>query len=623
MDLGELNDKLHSRDVHWDRARKPTLFEPKGVQTDPTAVSEFHQTESWQDAAHVEQPTSSSERWRKFRKILTISLGAIALLAFATGLIIKFSTFYFNEANVLVTLRGAETVESTQSATFVFDYTNNNYASLKDAVVVFEYPESFIPDQQSNLSLSPSRAEMKVGTIASHGHAEVKISGKFYSSREEEAVITGTLQYDGGKVLKKSVEHRVFITALPFLFEITAPVEVVSQQEVQYQVRYRNNGTVTFPHLEVHMQYPRGFTFMSAEPRSMDHDTAVWSVENLKPGEERVISIRGVLAGEREEQKLMYGGIGTTREDGTFVMFRDHERRTKVVASPFLIIQTVNKSPISVSAQAGETLTYVVQYKNDGNVGIRDAILTVEIDSPYLNFGSLQFGQSASGAYLPSSKSIVWKASDMKALSRVEPGESGEVSFSINTYEDLKERFPDARELSIRSVAKIDSPDIPVLNGVTKVVASSPALVKINAPLVLELKGAYEDTTFPNSGPVPPVAGQETTYTFHYVVTGFLNNVENARVSMMLPATVRYTGKRSPENENMTFNERSNELVWDIGTLEPGKSRELVFQIGVTPNTSGLGQEVVLITKNTFTGRDTFTGQDIKLEKERKTSNTL
>ena len=42
MALEELNDTLHSRDLHLDRVRKPTLFEPQGVQTDPTAVAEFH-----------------------------------------------------------------------------------------------------------------------------------------------------------------------------------------------------------------------------------------------------------------------------------------------------------------------------------------------------------------------------------------------------------------------------------------------------------------------------------------------------------------------------------------------------------------------------------------------------
>lgn len=628
MALEELNDTLHSRDLHLERVRKPTLFEPQGVQTDPTAVSEFHQTETWeasaQKGAQVAFDTRKITEKKRGprRKIIAMILGGIAFLLLVFGVAVKLHLMFFSADSILVTLRGSDTATSAEPVTFTFEYTNNNIAGISGGKVIFEYPETFLPDAAAGLSIAPTRAEMTVGEIPSRGTGQVKISGKFYASRGDQATLLATLHLDSGssgKTLEKQAEKEVRLISLPLFFEIAAPTELASDQEVQYEIQYGNEGANTFSGLQIRLEYPRGFTFVDAEPRASSGD-ATWLINDFKSRDQGKIVVRGRLVGERDEQKLVHGGIGVVREDGRFVAYREHERRTRIAASPFIILQTVNGSASPLSVDPGQRLSYQIAYKNEGNVGIRDAILTAEMGSPYIDWSTLQLGSG--GAYVESSKTIFWKASDVPALSRIDPGQSGSVSFSVATYSDLKDRFPNVREFSLWSVAKVDSPDIPALNGgVTKVVASGTFTVKLNAAVATDFKGYYQDTVFSNSGPMPPVVGQETTYTFHYSVASSLNNIENARVSILLPTGIRYTGKRSPESEKMVFNERSNELVWDIGTLEPGKNRELVFQVAAVPSPGSVDQEMTLVSKATFTGRDTFTGQELKLEKERKTSN--
>ena len=190
----------------------------------------------------------------------------------------------------------------------------------------------------------------------------------------------------------------------------------------------------------------------------------------------------------------------------------------------------------------------------------------------------------------------------------------------VKTYRDLKTRFPGAHELQFQSVAKIDSPDIPALNGVTKVVASSIFTVKFDTSVADDLRVSYQDGTFQDSGPLPPVAGQETTYTMHYKLTNTFNDVENGRVSISFPTGIRYTGKKIPDSEKMIFNERSNELIWDVGTLGAGTTRELAFQIGVTAEPGNTGQDIQLVSQAVFTGSDVFTGRDLKSEAGKKTN---
>ena len=60
MGLEELNEKLHGRDIHLDRARPHTSFDPGQRAADPSAEEQFHKTEVWQAPA-VKKPLSPQE----------------------------------------------------------------------------------------------------------------------------------------------------------------------------------------------------------------------------------------------------------------------------------------------------------------------------------------------------------------------------------------------------------------------------------------------------------------------------------------------------------------------------------------------------------------------------------
>lgn len=621
MALDELNDQLHSRDFHVDRVRKPTMFEPQGALSE-VVPSELGQTESWRDPVVVSEALRKKRQPRKkYWRALTFGIGGVVLMAVLLVVAYKINTSRFSEDNIKVTLSGVSDVTSAERVTFTFDYNNDNWVSLKNATIVFEYPESFHPDAAADLSVSQSRAEKKIGEIASHSQGKVAISGKFFGFRGEQVVLVGTLRYNpstASSTFEKRARKDVRVASSPLFFEIVAPTELASGQEVQYEIHYGNNGEVDFPNLRVKMDYPDSFVFTDADPRPTDGD-ALWSVGTLSPHAEGKIVIRGRLTGERDQQKPVHGAIGFFQGDGSFATYSEHEKRTRIVASPFAISLSVNDAEQSGSIDAGGSLQYSIKYKNEGNVGIRDAILTVEIDSPYIDPSTIQFRGNIRGAYNQASKAVFWKASDMAALSRIEPGQGGNVFFSVQTYADLRSRFPNAHELNFQTVAKIDSPDIPALNGITKVVASSIFTMKFNTSVTDIVSVAYQDGTFQDSGPIPPVVGQETTYTIHYKLVNTLNNVENGRVSISLPTGVRYTGKRSPESEKMVFNDRTNELTWDVGILGSGATRELAFQVGVSADPSDTTQAaIILIGRAVFTGKDTFTGKDVRLETNKK-----
>ena len=626
MALEELNDKLHGRDVHLDRTRARDVFRPDENVTPEESVSQFQQTERWSEDSlpprvNIPEAVQSmtyplGEQGKKRRKIVAIILGGMAVLLLVIGMLMKFRTGIFSEENVMLELAGPAQIKSAESVEFDFQYTNNNWMDVKQAVVVFEYPDSFRPDAMTGLDVKKSRAEYAIGDILSRASGTVTLSGKFFGPRNDQTKIYATLRYSPSafsSFYEKRVEHAITLVSAPLLFEINAPFELASDQEIQYEVRYSNLGESTAPNLRVRLEYPTEFTFIEADPKPTEGEN-LWHLGALAPQEEGRILVKGRLIGGHDEQKMVQGGIGIVQGDGTFLAYTENSRKTKMVASPFAIHQTVNgRSDTNVNP--GETLQYEIEYRNEGNVGIRDAIISMSLDSPYLDFKTLQFGGAGfKGAYNQSQKIIFWKASDMPALSRVEPGQSGKVAFGVRVFSDLGKRFPQVRNPVIQSVAKIDSPDIPSLLGVTKIIASTTLSIKVNSQVTNSFEGWYYDATIPNTGPIPPVVGQETTYTFRLSFSNSLNEVQDARVSIMLPSGIRHTGKKSPENESMTYNERANELVWNIGTFAPESTRELVFQVGVTPNISDAGSDVLLVSRAAFTGKDSFTKKDIRID---------
>lgn len=633
MGLTELNDRLHSRDLHLDRTRKPDTFRPESAVADTDTLAQFHKTEGWGNESlpskvelvipePVEAIISSDDRARKRRKTLAIIFGGMAALLLVGGILMKLRANIFSQDNITLEFTGPADVAGAELSTFDLEYANTNWMGIENATLVFEYPETFRPEPALGLDIKKSRAELAVGDVASNARVKTKLSGKFYGAKGDEVKIAVTLRYSPNNIsssYEKKAERSVRIVSSPIFFEIDAPFELTSDQEIQYDIRYGNPGDIPFSGLKIKLEYPAGFIFTGATPRSTDQKN-VWDIGALPPGAEGTIAVRGRLTGSRDEQKLIEGGIGIIQGDGTFVAYGENQRKTKMVASPFSIRQSVNGATEG-DANPGEPLRYDIEYRNDGNVGIRDAIVTVELDSPFLDLGTLQFeNDNVKGAYSQSRKSIIWKASDVPSLARVDPGQTGRLAFSVKTYPNPEQGVAGARNPVVRSIAKIDSPDIPAIVGVTKVVASNTLIVKLNTMLSSDLRGYYQDALIPNTGPIPPLVDQETTYTLHLVLANSSNEIKDSRMSVLLPSGIRYTGQTNAPGEKLSFNERTNELVWDMGTFAPGITRQIVFQVGATPDASLVNKEVTLVSKMVFTGKDVFTERDLRLEKAGKTS---
>lgn len=617
MSLQDLNEELHKRESEARPDLRSHTFDPASASDDSRIA--FRDRSEWDGV----DTRSFRERHREVIRIGSIVVGVVAVIAFTGFTFLKVQQMAFGDEKVIVKIDGPSEVGGSESSQFTVSYANANRADLEDADLILSYPENFRPDAMTNLTVNGSSGTIHVGTIAGHSQSKVEVRGKFYGSKGALMYLKAVLRYKPekiGSVFRAETQKGITVRSSSLRLEMDAPLEVSSGGVVEYRLDYTNASDVTLSNLRLKTEYPSGFHFTGSDPKVSEGDS-VWYVGNLAPGQSGHVRITGTLDGSRNEAKIFKVHLGIPQGNGDLLSYSDGEKLTRMVASPLSIAQTVN-GLTTLNANPGDTLQYLIQYQNDGEIGLRDTIITIDIQSVALDFSRLILTK---GAYDASRKIITWKASDFPELANLAPGKGGEIRFSVPVLGSIPVGSETDKNFVIRSVAKIDSPDIPNPIGANKIIGSNTMDVKVNSKISVQARAFYQDGRIPNSGPIPPKVGSETTYTIHWNAFNTTNNVDQAVVTADLPTGVKWKGKVDPISEDLVYDERTNRVTWnlgsmanDIGGLKP--VREVVFQVGITPQVNQVGNDAALLGESMFTAHDLFTDESLSVHGAQKTT---
>lgn len=613
MGLQNLNEELHSRDFHLDRMPGHTAYDPTapGDETGEKRHA-FETGGKWQMTDRPgEEIIFMQQQKRKRRAALVI--GGVVIFTLLVGSVFKVRTLRYSEEQIILAVNGPRQVASSESSEFTVVYGNRNWSAMEDVSLVVTYPDGFQPNEDSKTKVSGSQLEIPLGTINARTDGKVTFSGKFYGSRGDILFLKMRLRYSPSGLssrFEKEAQYGVSIASSILAIDMLAPQQLSNDDSVEYAIDYMNQSDRSVPNIRVKVEYPEQFTFVSAEPAPSEGNS-VWYAGTLNPDQKGRILIKGRLSGVRDEVKKTRASIGYMG-DGRFVAYGVSEQLTRIVTPPFSITQTINgKRDLSVNA--GDVLMFDISYRNEGNIGLRDAIITMDLDSEVLDYWGLKQEQ---GSYDSSNRTLIWKASDVPGLARLNPGDGGKVSFSIPVSDPIPESVRQ-KNFSIQTTAKIDSPDIPTTIGSNKIITSNTLLTRVNSSVGIGLYLAEDDALFVGRGPLPPVAGQETLYTLEIRLSNEYNDVTGAKLIVTLPSSSRYQKRFVPDTEAVEWNDRTNTLVWDLATYRAarGETRKLRFQVAATPDVSMVRRDLQLINGMVFTGKDHFTKQNIRIEK--------
>lgn len=621
MSLFEIKDRLYKKDEKGNLAGNKQENPASNVSLSNHPAGAVVGKGAWGSI-----PKESAAEQKKFIKIGAIIVGVIAFLAFSGVAAYKLKQSSFNEDRVAVAIDGPGEAKSGRLLNYEVSFKNDNRVDLKDAVLKFTYPESFKPEDMVGFKMDSSTGgSLNIGTVKAHDLGKMTFSGRAYSP-------TGTLMYLKAELaympsnfnsqFSSKVQLPINVISSPITLEIMAPQNVSGGDSVDYLITYRNESRDDFDDIRIRAEYPEGFTFSGAVPKVSEGNN-VWYIGNVAAGKTDKIVISGKLEGNRDEMKTVKVYVGSVNQ-GQFFSYSEEDAASKIVTSPLSIAQTVN-GLTALTANAGDTLYFEIGYKNNGDRGYRDVIVTEKIDSPVLDYTTLDM---EGGAYDANSKTITWKASDYANLKNLEPGQIGVIKFNIKVKNIIPVASLNDKNFVISSVTKIDSPDIPTPIQMNKVIAGNKMDIKLNSKIVLDAKGYYNDTLIPNFGPIPPKVSSETTYALYWRLINVSNDLAEAKVEAFLPTGAFFTGKKFPEDANLIYNERANTLTWDIGNMAAGegvlnKPREVSFQVKITPAPNQAGFDAKLLNQSTFFAKDLFTGEKLTVTAPEKTTHLI
>lgn len=615
MSLEEINKELYDPDSKIEkRTHSQNPFDPRVVSGEDGRS--FQVEENW-----IEERKGLSDKQRKIIKIAIIVAAAAALSFSLYFFVSKFLGSAFSEDRVIVDIEGPESVNSNELAAYVIKYRNNNRASLKNAVLFLNYSSNFQPEQSPGLEIINSgNSRVNLGKIGSYDAGQTEIKGKFYAPRNHIIYIKVTMEYvpsNFNSIFHSEKQIGVNVRTSPFNLEINAPLEAADGNEVEYIVDYKNMSATELVDISLKAEFPPGFEYISAEPKPNENNN-FWYLGNISANQGGKIKVKGLVKGTFNEGKVIRFLAGSSSNGGQFVIYTEAEKVTKMIASPFFISQKVKDSD-DHAVNIGQDVNYTISYRNNSNIGIRDAIVTFEMQSRVLDYAKINLEK---GHYDGKRNIITWKAVDYPQLANVASGAGGEISFSIPIMARIPVNNESDKNFTITTIAKIDSPDVPSAIGANKIISTNTLTLKLNTKIFLETAAYYKDANMQNTGPLPPVAGEETTYTIRWRILNVVNDAAGAKIVSSLPNGIRWTGKFFPESESLSFNERTNQLIWNIGRIPAGTGiinpkREVGFQIGVNPQINQDANDIVLLNKSILMATDLFTSRELKAESER------
>ncbi|NTV41326.1 MAG: hypothetical protein HGA61_03585 [Candidatus Moranbacteria bacterium] len=612
MSLEDLNKNLHNMgggETHLHSHEK-SQYDPTFVSA---SVSPFDEKMEWEKARREMNPFQ-----KRVLKISVIVLLVIVLVV--SGFV--FSAWWqknaFHQDRVSISFEGPKEADSTQVVKYIIHYRNDNPVKLRDAEVQLSYSENFQPTDNVNLKyLNSTNSRIFIGDIPSKGEGTVEVKGIFYAPKDFPVYLHGLIKFvpsNGKTEFSVGTQTSVNITTSPVILNVSAPTQATDGDSVEYVVDYKNLDIRRLNNVQIRMEFPMGFQIVQAQPES-SQDDSYWTLGDLDSNQGGKIKIRGTIQGANNENKNIVVSLGRLGADGQFSIYNKREVGIQIVLPALSVRQKVDGIKDGV-VSAGDNLRYTINYQNTGTSGLRDAIVSVEIQGKILDFAKINSG----GGYFDGGKNtIIWKASEVPALANINPNTTGELNFSIPVKTIIPVINKNDKNFVVRTVARIDSPDIPTPIDSNKIIGSNVLELKLSSKVILDTKGYFNDAKIKNSGPIPIRVGAETLFAMHWSLVNISNDLTDCKVVSSLPAGVRWTGLVYPENEYVSYDARTNQITWSIGNMVAGLGtlsppKEVEFQVGVTPQINQVGEMLKLVNESFFSGTDIFTGKEITVQ---------
>lgn len=615
--IEELKKSLYSRTAPDVRTRRKLRFSP----------TESSVRTNWGDHPEGVEPTTLNKQYEDhsmsfFTKFLIASC-VFCVLAVGLG-----AYLFFNGANLIsanniaIDITGPVSIPGGAPVSFDIQVTNKNNVDLQSADLAIDFPAGATDPKDPTQELKTYRELL--GDIPAGGTVHKTVSAIIFGEENLQKQIGANVTYKvkGSTTLfTKKTSYDVLINSSPLLLTATSFQEITSGQEFDMNVSLKSNSTDVLKNVLLKGSYPFGFTFLSSNIKPLS-DSATWKIGDIPPGGERTITIHGKIQGEDSETRVFRFVAGAQSLNdpkviGTQYMAVD---KAMTIQKPFISLAIAidnNSSPNDYIGQFDQNERVTINWFNNLTTSVSNVSIVATLSGTAYDKTAVQPDQ---GYFDSANNRIIWNQKTTPELASVAAGQSGTISFGLIPKDKSTPTNPVVNPtVVVTAGVSADRQSGSNVSGELTAAASRTTRVSSN----ISLTGRIVRTTGPfvNTGVVPPKVEQPTTYTVVWTIDNTSSAVGNARVVATLPPYVKWLKAVSPSSENVTYDENSGTVTWEIGTVAAYTSsatrrREVNFQIAFTPSINQADQSPTLVNQSTLSAIDNFTGAQLQSTQE-------
>ncbi|MEL6805055.1 MAG: hypothetical protein AAFO91_14870, partial [Bacteroidota bacterium] len=392
----------------------------------------------------------------------------------------------------------------------------------------------------------------------------------------------------------------VKISSSPVVLTIDSVNNIAAGQDTEVNVIVKSNAPNVISDVLVQAEYPVNFDFTNATPRPASGQN-IWLIEALEPGEERTITLRGSLVGAESDTNTVHFSVGVPNERDRYTLASVFSTASAEfeLEEPFLDVQievadVANDIAVVPFAESTDVVLIIT---NTLENTIYDAVVDLVLTGNAISDTQVLVGD---GFYDSNTRKIRWDVSGAPELEQIVPGGEVQFTFSINPNPAV------LRTPQINLDAVVTASRLAEVAAQEEVVGTVQSIVKVSTGIELVNRTRY-GTAFSDSGPIPPVVGETTTYSIEWGFENGSNDISGTTMTAVLPTYVDWLDNTSGDG-SFSFNPTSRVVTWQLPQV-PARTFVLgAFQVAIRPSASQIGQSVVLAGEQRFRTDDDFTG---------------
>ncbi len=598
--IAELQQRLYTRDPENVPKRKFGILRPVKQNTQSTwGQSELPKEET---VHHVS--AAGYKRFFLFAVLFFIFALGAALFSFYRGAVT------LSSKNVDLAILGNSFIGGGEELPIQVEITNKNAAALENAVLVINYPKGATDETGTDVV----RIERPMGTIGSGKTKSEEFIAILYGeqgiSREIKAVLTYQLAGSSASFQKENT-FSVMVSSSPVGLTVDVPTAVVSNQPFTLNIKNTFSGDKLLNNVITRVEYPNGFIFGSATPAPISGNN-VWNLGDLEKGDERTIAIQGKLIGEQNDEKAfrIYVGTPESETSNRIAVSYNSVLSTLTIAQPFIagVISVGGKVDDVVALGIGENVSGSINWVNNSGQTITNPTFTLALGGTTIDTASIV---AADSYFDPLERTIIWTTDSNPGLTSIAPGQKGVLPFAFNVAPGSGSA---SRDITLGLSIKGNFPEQGNVEQVINTIDQK--TIRFASNLQFAAQGLYSIGPIKNTGPYPPKADAETTYSINWTILPTDNALTNITATATLAPGVNWAGIIVPSSENVTYNADSRTITWMIGAMpkmtSTPKNRTVSFQVKAKPTKSQAGNSLVLMGETTITATDTVANVQIQ-----------